>query len=85
MDIQKINMDRATFDAMHEKDRMAKDKLAEGISGFSKALENPAVQRQLSITDIPGKPMSTADLAKLMRADYEKLTTVAKTAGMALQ
>ena len=40
MDIQKIHMDRATFDTMHAADRMATDKLAEGIAGFSKALEN---------------------------------------------
>ena len=40
MDIQKINMDRATFETMHAADRMATDKLAEGIAGFSKALEN---------------------------------------------
>ena len=31
-------MDEATFRAMHEKDQMAKDKLAEGIEGFSKAI-----------------------------------------------
>jgi transaldolase len=37
-DIQKIPMDRETFDRMHAADRMAKDKLAEGIAGFSKAL-----------------------------------------------
>jgi transaldolase len=40
MDIKKINMDRATFESMHAADRMAHDKLAEGIAGFSKALEN---------------------------------------------
>jgi transaldolase len=40
MDIKKIHMDRATFDSMHEADRMAKDKLIEGIAGFSKALED---------------------------------------------
>ena len=34
----KINMDKATFDAMHKVDRMATEKLAEGIDGFSKAL-----------------------------------------------
>ena len=54
-------------------------------AAINKALENPDVQRQLSITDIPGKPMSLADLAALMKSDYEKLTTVVKTAGMALQ
>jgi transaldolase len=36
--IDKIEMNEATFRAMHEKDSMAKDKLAEGIEGFSKAL-----------------------------------------------
>ena len=37
-DVERIAMDEASFRAMHEKDRMAKDKLAEGIDGFSKAL-----------------------------------------------
>ncbi len=40
LDIQRIPMDRATFDTMHAADRMSTDKLAEGISGFTKALEN---------------------------------------------
>jgi transaldolase len=39
MDIQKIPMDQATFEKMHAEDRMAHDKLKEGIEGFSKALE----------------------------------------------
>ncbi|HIK43518.1 MAG TPA: transaldolase [Leptolyngbyaceae cyanobacterium M65_K2018_010] len=39
MDIEKIPMDEATFRAMHDRDRMAKEKLDEGIKGFSKALE----------------------------------------------
>ncbi|MBE0439734.1 MAG: transaldolase [Gammaproteobacteria bacterium] len=38
-DIEKINMDKATFDAMHAADRMATEKLSEGIDGFAKALE----------------------------------------------
>ncbi len=38
--IEKINMDKATFEKMHEADRMAHDKLKEGIEGFSEALEN---------------------------------------------
>jgi transaldolase len=37
-DIEKISMDKATFDAMHAENRMATDKLAEGIDGFAKAL-----------------------------------------------
>lgn len=36
--IEKITMDRATFDRMHEENRMASDKLSEGIEGFEKAL-----------------------------------------------
>ncbi|MCF6250672.1 MAG: transaldolase [Methylococcaceae bacterium] len=38
MDIEKISVDKATFDKMHADDRMATDKLAEGIEGFEKAL-----------------------------------------------
>jgi tripartite-type tricarboxylate transporter receptor subunit TctC len=52
---------------------------------INKALQNPEVQRQLSVANIPGKPMSLDELAALMTADYEKLTRVVKTAGMALQ
>jgi len=36
--IMKIEVDKATFDAMHAADRMATDKLKEGIEGFSAAL-----------------------------------------------
>jgi transaldolase len=36
--IEKINMDKAAFDRMHAADRMAADKLKEGIEGFSAAL-----------------------------------------------
>ena len=38
MDIEKISVDKATFEKMHAEDRMATDKLAEGIEGFEKAL-----------------------------------------------
>jgi transaldolase len=38
MIILKLNVDKATFDAMHAADRMASDKLKEGIEGFSAAL-----------------------------------------------
>src|ERR1700744_4545373 len=39
MQIEKISIDEATFEKMHEADRMAHDKLKEGIEGFSAALE----------------------------------------------
>lgn len=38
MDIAEINVDKETFDKMHAENRMATDKLAEGIVGFEKAL-----------------------------------------------
>ena len=38
MDIEKLTMDKATFESMHAANRMATDKLAEGIDGFAKAL-----------------------------------------------
>ena len=40
MNIERITIDKATFDRMHAADRMAHDKLKEGIEGFSKALED---------------------------------------------
>lgn len=40
MQIEKITIDKATFDKMHAENHMASDKLKEGIDGFSKALED---------------------------------------------
>ena len=40
LEIEKISVDKATFDKMHAENRMASDKLAEGIQGFTKALES---------------------------------------------
>ncbi len=39
-DIEKISVDKDTFDKMHAENRMATDKLSEGIDGFTKALES---------------------------------------------
>jgi transaldolase len=36
--IDRIEMDKATFDRMHQADQMASEKLTEGINGFTKAL-----------------------------------------------
>jgi transaldolase len=38
MEITKLSIDKATFERMHAENRMANDKLAEGIDGFAKAL-----------------------------------------------
>jgi transaldolase len=40
LQIERLTMDKQTFDKMHAENRMAHDKLKEGIEGFSKALEN---------------------------------------------
>ena len=63
-----IYLPSATPDAVVEKIHQA----------INKALQNPDVVRQLSIADIPGKPMPLDELAALMKADYEKLTSVAR-------
>jgi transaldolase len=38
--LEKLSIDKAMFDKMHSENRMADDKLQEGIDGFSKALED---------------------------------------------
>ena len=38
--IERLTIDKASFDKMHEENRMAHDKLKEGIEGFTKALED---------------------------------------------
>lgn len=53
--------------------------------GINKALLNPDVIKQLSIADIPGKPMSLAELATLMKADHDRLTAVVRASGMTPQ
>ena len=52
---------------------------------IDKALQNPDVQRELSVADIPGKPMPLNELAGLMQADHDKLTKVVKDSGMTAQ
>ena len=39
LDIEKLSIDKATFESMHAANPMATEKLAEGISGFATALE----------------------------------------------
>ncbi len=38
LDIEKLTVDAAAFHRLHEQDRMAKEKLSEGIAGFSSAI-----------------------------------------------
>jgi transaldolase len=52
MDIEKLTIDKPTFDKMHAADRMASDKLSEGITGFSKALVNLETMLAHRITEM---------------------------------
>jgi transaldolase len=51
--VERIKMDQATFERMHADDAMAKTKLAEGIAGFSKALESleQLLEERLALTE----------------------------------
>ena len=57
MDITKVEMDKATFDKMHAEDRMASEKLDEGIKGFTKALE--------TLEQLLAEKLSSLDEAKV--------------------
>ena len=57
MDIQKVEMNKATFDKMHAEDRMASEKLDEGIKGFTKALE--------TLEQLLAEKLSSLDKAKV--------------------
>jgi transaldolase len=59
MDIQKIPMDKATFDKMHATDKMASDKLKEGIDGFSKAIVDLETLLEKRLSEI-GEPAGAA-------------------------
>lgn len=57
MDVAKIPMDKATFDRMHAADRMATDKLKEGIEGFTKSL--------VSLEELLKKRLAQAESEKM--------------------
>jgi transaldolase len=52
LDIKRIPIDKATFDKMHAEDRMATDKLKEGIDGFSKAIVDLEVLLEKRLSEI---------------------------------
>ncbi|HEY0757771.1 MAG TPA: transaldolase [Acidisarcina sp.] len=55
LNIEKIPMDEATFEKMHAADKMATDKLKEGIEGFSSALEDLEKLLAKRLTEIGAK------------------------------
>ncbi len=54
LDMPRIEMDRAAFERMHTADRMATDKLSEGIRGFAKALESTEALLASRLAQIEG-------------------------------
>ncbi|MBE9155503.1 transaldolase [Nodosilinea sp. LEGE 06152] len=71
LDIEKLTIDEATFRSMHESDRMATEKLDEGIKGFSKALEtleNLLATRLTQLTESEGAASKTDDQFDLFKA-----------------
>lgn len=62
MDISKIAVDEAAFRKMHEADAMAREKLAEGIDGFTKAI--------VALETLLGQ-MLEGDAAKAARAAFQ--------------
>ncbi len=57
LDIKKITIDQATFEKLHAENRMAHDKLKEGIEGFSKALEDLEKLLAKRLSELP-KPQA---------------------------
>jgi transaldolase len=52
LEIEKLTIDKATFDKMHAADKMATDKLKEGIDGFSKAISDLEVILEKRLSEI---------------------------------
>jgi transaldolase len=58
MQIERQHMDEATFEKMHAENRMAHDKLKEGIEGFSKALEELEQQLAKRVAELSQEPVA---------------------------
>ncbi|MCG8423672.1 MAG: transaldolase [Proteobacteria bacterium] len=68
MNIDRITVDKDKFDQMHDADRMAHEKLDEGIKGFSKALV--ALEQLLAnrLADVEGSQLPHVDVSSLFKA-----------------
>jgi transaldolase len=58
MQIERLHIDKATFDKMHAEDKMANDKLSEGIKGFSDALENLEQMLAKRLEELSAEPVA---------------------------
>jgi transaldolase len=66
--LERIPMDKATFDAMHRDDRMASEKLEEGIQGFTKALESLEHLLTERLAQLDGQAVVSHAAEKVFRA-----------------
>ncbi|CCQ53528.1 transaldolase [Crocosphaera watsonii] len=84
MDIAKIAMDKAIFDKMHQEDKMAYEKLDEGIKGFTKALETLEEMLKERLTRIEGETRvnnAAADIFRVYDLDGDGFITREEWAG----
>ncbi len=84
MDLEKIAMDKAIFDKMHQEDKMAYEKLDEGIKGFTKALETLEEMLKERLTRIEGETRvnnAAADIFRVYDLDGDGFITREEWAG----
>ena len=84
MEIAKIAMDKATFDKMHQEDKMAYEKLDEGIKGFTKALETLEEMLKERLTRVEGETTvnnAAADIFRIYDLDGDGFITREEWAG----
>ena len=84
MDIEKIAMDKAIFDKMHQEYKMAYEKLDEGIKGFTKALETLEEMLKERLTRIEGETRvnnAAADIFRVYDLDGDGFITREEWAG----
>ena len=67
MDIDRLGIDKGIFEKMHAQDRMAAEKLSEGIDGFSKALVALEHLLENRLADLEGHEHHYVDADGLFR------------------
>jgi transaldolase len=83
-DIEKMPMDKENFDRLHAEDRMASQKLEEGIVGFSKALEaleKLLIERLAHLESKDTASHAAADLFRVYDLDGDGFITREEWAG----
>jgi transaldolase len=83
-EIEKMSMDKETFDRLHVEDRMASQKLEEGIVGFSKALEaleKLLIERLAQLETKETASHAAADLFRVYDLDGDGFITREEWAG----